>query len=249
MTRILGVIPARYASTRFPGKPLVDIGGISMIERVYRQVRRSSRLNRVVVATDNQEIFDHVESFGGKAVMTHDRHPSGTDRCYEAFTLLGEPFDYVMNIQGDEPFIQPVQIDTLADTLDGQTEIATLVKRTTNEEELNNPGEVKVVLDRDRVALYFSRTPIPYIHNAPKGEWANKHIFYKHVGLYAFRSDILHAITRLPVSALEKAESLEQLRWLENGYRIKVAETDRESLCIETPDDVHRAIEYLRSFS
>ncbi len=140
MTHILGVIPARYASTRFPGKPLVDIGGISMIERVYRQVRRSSRLNRVVVATDNQEIFDHVESFGGKAVMTHDRHPSGTDRCYEAFTLLGEPFDYVMNIQGDEPFIQPVQIDTLADTLDGQTEIATLVKRTTNEEELNNPG-------------------------------------------------------------------------------------------------------------
>ena len=249
MTHILGVIPARYASTRFPGKPLVDIGGISMIERVYRQVRRSSRLNRVVVATDNQEIFDHVESFGGEAVMTHDRHPSGTDRCYEAFTLLGEPFDYVMNIQGDEPFIQPVQIDTLADTLDGQTEIATLVKRTTNEEELNNPGEVKVVLDRDRVALYFSRTPIPYIHNAPKGEWANKHIFYKHVGLYAFRSDILHAITRLPVSALEKAESLEQLLWLENGYRIKFAETDRESLCIETPDDVHRAIEYLRSFS
>src|SRR5690606_1129526 len=249
MTRILGVIPARYASTRFPGKPLVDIGGISMIERVYRQVRRSTRLNRVVVATDDQKIFDHVTSFGGMAVMTHDRHPSGTDRCYEAFTLLGEPFDYVMNIQGDEPFIQPRQIDTLADTLDGQTEIATLVKRTADEEELSNPGEVKVVLDRTGTALYFSRTAIPYIHNAPKGQWVDKHVFYKHIGLYAYRADVLKAITKLPVATLEKAESLEQLRWLEHGYRIKVAETDTESLCIETPEDVQRALEYLSKFS
>lgn len=249
MTRILGIIPARYSSTRFPGKPLADIGGISMIERVYRQVTRSTRLNRVVVATDNQQIYDHVVSFRGEAIMTHDRHPSGTDRCYEAFTLLGESFDYIMNIQGDEPFIQPSQIDTLADTLDGKTEIATLVKRTTNEEELSNPGEAKVVLNRDGVALYFSRTAIPYINNTPKGEWAGKHTFYKHIGLYAFRSDILQAITQLPVSSLEKAESLEQLRWLEHGYQIKVAETDTESLCIETPDDIQRAIEYLRSFS
>ncbi|HEX7016640.1 MAG TPA: 3-deoxy-manno-octulosonate cytidylyltransferase [Cyclobacteriaceae bacterium] len=249
MTRILGIIPARYASTRFPGKPLADIGGTSMIERVYRQVTRSARVNRVIVATDNREIYHHVTSFHGEAIMTHEHHPTGTDRCYEAFTLLGEPFDYVMNIQGDEPFIQPAQIDTLADTLDGQTEIATLVKRTTNEEELYNPGEAKVVLNRDGMALYFSRTPIPYVHNAPKGQWTEKHVFYKHVGLYAFRSDILQAVTQLPVSTLEKAESLEQLRWLENGYRIKVAETDLESLCIETPDDVQRALEYLRNFS
>lgn len=249
MTRILGIIPARYASTRFPGKPLADIGGVSMIERVYLQVKRSARVNRVVVATENQEIYDHVVSFGGEAVMTHDRHPSGTDRCYEAFTLLGEPFDYVINIQGDEPFIQPTQIDGLAGALDGQTEIATLVKRTANEEELYNPGEVKVVLDRNRNALYFSRTPIPYVHNAPKGQWVNKHAFYKHIGLYAFRSDILRAVTQLPVSSLEKAESLEQLRWLEQGYRIRVAETDTESLCIETPDDLQRAIEYLKNFS
>jgi 3-deoxy-manno-octulosonate cytidylyltransferase (CMP-KDO synthetase) len=249
MTRILGIIPARYASTRFPGKPLADIGGMSMIERVYRQVKRSTRLDRVIVATDNQEIYNHVASFGGEAVMTHDRHPSGTDRCYEAFTLLGESFDYVMNIQGDEPFIQPSQIDTLANTLDGQTEIATLVKRTADEDELSNPGEVKVVLDRTGTALYFSRTPIPYIHNAPKGQWAGKHVFYKHIGLYAYRTDVLRDITQLPVSTLEKAESLEQLRWLEHGYRIKVAETDTESLCLETPEDVQRALEYLRNFS
>lgn len=249
MTRILGIIPARYASTRFPGKPLVDIGGMSMIERVYRQVTQSKRVHHVVVATDNQEIHDHVTTFGGKVVMTHDRHPSGTDRCYEAYTLLGETFDYVINIQGDEPFIQPSQIDTLADVLDGKTEIATLVKRTTNLDELDNPGEVKVVLNRDRVALYFSRTPIPYLHNTPKDCWADKHAFYKHIGLYAFRSDILRDITQLPVSDLEKAESLEQLRWLENGYSIQVAETDTESLCIETPDDVQRAVEYLRNLS
>ncbi|HEY8511156.1 MAG TPA: 3-deoxy-manno-octulosonate cytidylyltransferase [Cyclobacteriaceae bacterium] len=249
MTRILGIIPARYASTRFPGKPLADIGGMSMIERVYRQVTRSTLLSRVVVATDNQEIYTHVASFGGQAVMTHDRHPSGTDRCYEAFTLLNEPFDYVMNIQGDEPFIQPDQIDTLAGALDGKTEIATLVKRTTSEEELSNPGEVKVVLDRTGTALYFSRAPIPHIHNTPKGQWVDKHVFYKHIGLYAYRTDVLRDITQLPVSTLEKAESLEQLRWLEHGYRIKVAETDTESLCIETPDDVQRALEYLSKHS
>jgi 3-deoxy-manno-octulosonate cytidylyltransferase (CMP-KDO synthetase) len=249
MTRVLGIIPARYASTRFPGKPLADIGGMSMIQRVYTQVTHSERVSRIVVATDNRQIYDHVVSFRGEAVMTHDRHPSGTDRCYEAYTLLGESFDYVMNIQGDEPFIQPEQIDTLADTLDGKTEIATLVKRTASKEELDNPGEVKVVIDQNGNALYFSRTPIPYLHNTPRGQWVDKHVFYKHIGLYAFRSDILQAVTQLPVSALEKAESLEQLRWLENGYRIKVAETDTESLCIETPDDVQRAMEYLRNFS
>lgn len=249
MTRILGIIPARYASTRFPGKPLADIGGMSMIERVYRQVARSGRITRLIVATDNLEIRDHVAAFGGEVLMTHSRHPSGTDRCYEAYTLLGEPFDYIINIQGDEPFIQPTQINLLSDTLDGETEIATLIKRAEREDELSNPGEVKVVMDRNRIALYFSRTAIPFLHNTPQGKWADNHVFYKHIGLYAFRRDILEAVSRLPVSPLEKAESLEQLRWLEHGYRIKVAETDTESLCIETPDDIQRAMEYLKNFA
>lgn len=246
---ILGVIPARYASTRFPGKPLADIGGKSMVRRVYEQVEKSKKVNHVIVATDTVEIYDHVIAFGGEACMTKNNHPTGTDRCYEAFANQTERFDYVINIQGDEPFIQPDQVDLLASLLNGETEIATLVKKIENPDDLFNPGEVKVVMDKNHNALYFSRAAIPYLRNVAMDKWFSSHPFYKHVGLYAFRGDILKQVTALPVSSLENAESLEQLRWMENGYRIAVAETTTESLCIETPDDLDRAVDYLKHFS
>lgn len=249
VTKILAVIPARYASTRFPGKPLVDIGGKSMVRRVYEQTQKASHIDRVVVATDNKEIFDHVLRFGGSACMTRENHPSGTDRCYEALTLQKEKFEYVINIQGDEPFIQPDQIEQLAAVLDGKTEIATLVKKIDTDDELNNLGEVKVVMDKNNNALYFSRNVIPHIRNVPQDKWLTNFNYYKHVGLYAFRSDVLKEITSLPVSSLEKAESLEQLRWLENGYPIAVAETQTESICIDNPEDIPRALEYLKHLS
>ena len=239
---ILGIIPARYASTRFPGKPLADIGGKSMIQRVYEQVKKSKRVTDAIVATDNQEIFDHVTKFGGRVRMTKESHVSGTDRCYEALTLQKAPFDYVINIQGDEPFIQPEQIDLLARLLDGKTEIATLVKKIEDREQLFNPNVVKAVVAANGEALYFSRSTVPHIRNTPEADWMGKHSFYKHIGMYAYRTDVLKRLTELPVSPLEKAESLEQLRWLENGFRIKVAETKTETIGIDTPEDLQRAL-------
>ncbi len=239
---ILGIIPARYASTRFPGKPLADIGGKSMIQRVYEQVKKSKRVTDAIVATDNQEIFDHVTKFGGRVRMTKESHVSGTDRCYEALTLQKAPFDYVINIQGDEPFIQPEQIDLLAGLLDGKTEIATLVKKIEDREQLFNPNVVKAVVAANGEALYFSRSTVPHVRNAPETDWLSKHSFYKHIGMYAYRTDVLKRLTELPVSSLEKAESLEQLRWLENGFRIKVAETKTETIGIDTPEDLQRAL-------
>jgi 3-deoxy-manno-octulosonate cytidylyltransferase (CMP-KDO synthetase) len=243
---ILGVIPARYASTRFPAKPLVDIAGKSMIQRVYEQVKKSSLISRVVVATDNQQIFDHVQKFGGSVCMTRESHVSGTDRCYEALTLQKETFAYVINIQGDEPFIQPEQIDLLAALLGGKTEIATLVKKIEDSDQLFNPNVVKAVLSEKGEALYFSRSTVPHIRNTPESEWLSKHNFYKHIGMYAYRADILKQLTTLPVSSLEKAESLEQLRWLENGFRIKIAKTNTETIGIDTPEDLEKALAHLR---
>jgi 3-deoxy-manno-octulosonate cytidylyltransferase (CMP-KDO synthetase) len=244
---ILGIIPARYASTRFPAKPLVDIAGKSMIQRVYEQVRKSSLIKDVVVATDNQQIFDHVKSFGGQVCMTKESHVSGTDRCYEALTLQKEKYEYVINIQGDEPFIQPEQIDLLAKLLDGKTEIATLVKKIADQEQLLNSNIVKAVVAENNQALYFSRSVVPHIRNTPEVDWLGKHTFYKHIGMYAYRADILKQLTALSVSPLEKAESLEQLRWLENGYRIKIAETKTETIGIDTPEDLQKALQYLKS--
>lgn len=244
--RILGVIPARYASTRFPAKPLVDIAGKSMIQRVYEQVKKCKDITAVVVATDNEMILKHVKSFHGQVCMTKESHISGTDRTYEALTLQGEEFDYVINIQGDEPFIQPEQITLLASLLDGKTEIATLIKRIDNTEMLFNSNVVKAVINQNGEALYFSRSPIPHLRNITEERWLENHHFYKHIGMYAYRSDILKAITNLKVGILEKAESLEQLRWLENGYRIKVAETKTESLGIDTPEDLQKALEILK---
>ncbi|GAB3173325.1 3-deoxy-manno-octulosonate cytidylyltransferase [Telluribacter humicola] len=238
--KIIGIIPARFASTRFPAKALVDIEGKSMIRRVYEQASQATQLEKVVVATDDERILNHVEEFGGVAVMTSSDHQSGTDRCFEALQKIDAAADYVINIQGDEPFIQPGQIDRLAEVLDGQTELATLVKVIEDQETLFNPNSPKVVLTRQHQVLYFSRHTVPYLRGLPESEWLSTHTFYKHIGIYAYRTDILAEITQLPVSPLEKAEALEQLRWLENGYTIKAVITPDDSHGVDTPDDLHR---------
>jgi 3-deoxy-manno-octulosonate cytidylyltransferase (CMP-KDO synthetase) len=239
--RILGVIPARYASTRFPGKALADLGGMSVIERVYRQAMKAASLSRVVIATDHEKIKDHVQRFGGKVTLTRSDHLSGTDRCNEVLAQQTEPYDYVINIQGDEPFIDPRQIDLLGSLLDGTTEIATLVKVIERPEDLLSSSVVKCVFGRTGRALLFSRSPIPCVRNVPEREWLGHHRFFKHIGMYGYRSDILKKIASLPLSALEKAESLEQLRWLENGFSIQVAETTLETVGIDTPADLDKA--------
>jgi 3-deoxy-manno-octulosonate cytidylyltransferase (CMP-KDO synthetase) len=246
---ILGVIPARYASTRFPAKPLVDVGGKSMIRRVYEQVAKAKQITEVVVATDHREIFDHVRAFSGNVCMTRQDHVSGTDRCYEALSLQNKVFDYVINVQGDEPFIHPDQIDLLASRLNGKTEIATLVKQIDQHETLFSPNVVKAVVSKNMEALYFSRSPIPYLRNVDESFWISQHNFYKHIGMYAYRSDILKRITQLTVGTLEKAESLEQLRWLENGFRISIGITEVETIGIDTPADLTKALEFLKTLS
>ncbi len=245
--KILGVIPARFASSRFPGKPLADLLGKSMVHRVYLQCKKSKFLTEIVVATDHQKIYDHVIGFGGNAVITSEQHPSGTDRCREAMELHSNQFDFVVNIQGDEPFIDPQQIDLLCRSLDATTELATLIQKIITMEQLLSPGEAKVVLNNKLEAMYFSRSPIPFVQKINQKDWLDHTQFYRHVGLYAYRNDILKKITQLPVSTLEKAESLEQLRWIENGFKIKTVETDsEEGLCIDTPEDLLRAIDHLR---
>ncbi len=247
---IVALIPARYASTRFPGKPLADIQGKSMIQRVYEQASRSKLVDEVVVATDDARIAEHVVSFGGKVVITRADHPSGTDRCYEALTLLDTPYQYVINIQGDEPFIDPEQIDELAAVLQtGEVELATQMIAIDSEALLFDRGEVKIVLNTNNEALYFSRMPIPFIKGVPESDWHKHHTYYRHVGMYAYRRDVLEAITKLPVSALEKAESLEQLRWLENGFRIKCVTTKFDSHCIDTPEDIEKVLKIVSRLS
>ncbi len=236
--QILGVIPARYASTRFPAKMLADIKGKPMIQHVYERASKAACLDKLIVATDNELIVKVVESFGGEAILTHENHPSGTDRCFEALQLSQTHFDYVINIQGDEPFIIPEQIELLARTLDGSTEIATLIIKALDSEKLFNVGEVKVVLDSNQNGIYFSRQIIPFLRNIPTEDWLKHHVFYRHVGMYAYRADVLEKITQLAPSLLEKAESLEQLRWIENGFSIKTALTEHDSYCVDTPEDL-----------
>ncbi|UPL47523.1 3-deoxy-manno-octulosonate cytidylyltransferase [Hymenobacter sublimis] len=242
----IGIIPARYASTRLPGKPLVDLGGQSMIQRVVAQARQAG-LRRVVVATDDERILKHVREFGGEAVLTSAEHPSGTDRIWDAYQQLGITADCIINIQGDEPFIHPAQIDALVKLFarPEPPQLATLVKPVVSEEELFSPHLPKVVLDAAGHALYFSRHPLPYQRQHAPADWLRHHRYLRHIGLYAYRPDVLAEITRLPPSALELAESLEQLRWLENGYRILTAETTLETIGIDTPEDVERARAYL----
>ncbi|PJJ60762.1 3-deoxy-manno-octulosonate cytidylyltransferase [Hymenobacter chitinivorans] len=248
MVNALGIIPARYASTRLPGKPLVDLGGKSMIQRVVEQARQA-RLSRVVVATDDERILRHVHGFGGEAVLTSPDHPSGTDRVFDAYCQLDTPADCIINIQGDEPFIQPGQINALIDLFeqDPSTQLATLVKPVETAEELFSPHMPKVVVGNRGQALYFSRHPLPYQRQHPPEQWLGQHRYLRHIGLYAYRADILAEITRLPPSPLELAESLEQLRWLESGYQILTAETTVATLGIDTPEDVERALAYLRT--
>ncbi|HVW14178.1 MAG TPA: 3-deoxy-manno-octulosonate cytidylyltransferase [Mucilaginibacter sp.] len=236
--QILGIIPARYASTRFPGKPLVDIAGKSMIHRVYEQSKKCHLLTDVVVATDDERIYEHVAGFGGKAVMTSPDHQSGTDRCAEVAEKNPE-FDIIINIQGDEPYINPEQISNVALCFDEPgTQLATLVKKVQNNEELFNPNSPKVIINKNSEAIYFSRSPLPHIRGQEQENWLRHFTYYKHIGIYGYRADVLAQITKLPVSPLEKAESLEQLRWIEHGYRIKVAETELETFAIDTPEDL-----------
>ena len=238
--KFIAVIPARYASTRFPGKPLAILGGKTVIQRVYEQAM--SVLPEVFVATDDERIFDAVASFGGKAVMTRADHKSGTDRIEEAVETIGTDADVIINIQGDEPFVQPSQIETLMHLFDApETQIGTLGKPFDTMEAVMNPNSPKIVTDRRGFALYFSRSVIPYIRGVEQGDWMHHYPFLKHLGVYAYRREVLAEVTRLPQGLLEKAESLEQLRWLENGYRIRVGLTDVETVGIDTPDDLVRA--------
>ena len=242
---ILGIIPARFASTRFPGKPLVAIHGKSMIQRVYEQAAKSG-LTEVLVATDDERILQHVQSFGGSAVLTGEHHQSGTDRCFEAYQLNNRPFEYIINIQGDEPFIRPEQIDLVAACFrNPATQLATLIKEINTSEELFNVNSPKVVISRTNEALYFSRQPIPYCRNVPEDIWHKQHTYYKHIGIYGYRADILEQITQLAPSALELAESLEQLRWLENGFRIATALTTFETIGIDSPEDLENIQQFL----
>lgn len=247
--KFIAIIPARYASTRFPGKPLADMAGMPMIQRVYEQVKKA--IDEVWVATDDSRIFEVVESFWGKAVMTSPDHKSGTDRIQEAYAKVGDGFDVIINVQGDEPFIQPEQIEALKNCFDNKdVELATLVKPFKKEdgfEALFNPNSPKVVVNKKNEAIYFSRSIVPYIRDVYHTEWLDKHTFFKHIGMYAYRSDILSEITKLPQSLLEKAESLEQLRWIENGYRIRVGYTDAETIGIDTPEDMEKALAFLSS--
>jgi 3-deoxy-manno-octulosonate cytidylyltransferase (CMP-KDO synthetase) len=248
--KFLGLIPARYASTRFPGKPLADIGGKIMIQRVYEQVRPF--LDDVWVATDDERIEKAVLSFGGKVIMTSEKHKSGTDRCLEAANKIGGNYDVIINIQGDEPFVQGKQIEALKECFINkpETKLATLIKPfTINDgyDSLLNPNSPKVVIDPEGKAMYFSRSIIPYLRGVSKDNWLEKGVFYKHIGIYAYRSETLVEIAALPQSPMELAESLEQLRWLENGYKIQTALTDIENIAVDTPEDLEKINEYLNS--
>ncbi|MDD2385302.1 MAG: 3-deoxy-manno-octulosonate cytidylyltransferase [Bacteroidales bacterium] len=239
----IAIIPARYASTRFPGKPLININGKTMIHTVYVQAKKV--FSEVYVATDDERILVEVQRFGGKVVMTKKKHKSGTDRCAEAIDkielLENKTYDVVINIQGDEPFIKTEQLNEIKLCFKlKKTQIATLVKPINNKDDIFNPHKPKVVISKNNEAIYFSRSPIPYLRGHKNTNWVSKHLFYKHIGLYGYRKDILKAITELPQSPLEIAESLEQLRWLENGYKIKIGFTEHESISIDTPRDIEK---------
>lgn len=249
--KFAGIIPARYASSRFPGKPLAMIGNKTMIQRVYDQA--SKTLTGVWIATDDKRIFDVISGFGGKVIMTSPHHLSGTDRCAEAITRIieetGDKIDVVINIQGDEPFIKPEQIALLMDCFTDETvELATLVRKVETGEDIFNPNQPKVILNLKGDAIYFSRAAIPYLRDTEMSEWSKTHTYYKHIGLYAYRTETLKKITALSRSSLEISESLEQNRWLENGYKIRTAITKWESIGIDTPDDLQRAKTLLKHF-
>lgn len=243
--KFIAIIPARYSSSRFPGKPLALLDGKTVIEHVYEQVTR--QIAEAWVATDDERIFDTVKGFGGKAVMTRKDHKSGTDRIEEAAEKTNTDADVIVNIQGDEPFIQPSQIETVCRQFDDpSTQIATLGKPFSSMEAVENPNSPKIVTDVNGFALYFSRSVIPFVRGIGRDQWLDHYPYLKHLGIYAYRREVLHEITSLPQSSLEKAESLEQLRWLQNGYRIRVGITNVETVGIDTPDDLRRAEDFLK---
>lgn len=244
--KYVAIIPARYASTRFPGKPLALLGGKPVIQHVYEQVHKL--ISDVYVATDSTRIYDTVTDFGGQAIMTWSEHKCGTDRVHEAYTIIGSDYDVVVNVQGDEPFIQVSQLHELLECFkDDQTQIATLGKPFESIEALENPNSPKIVLDNKSFAMYFSRSVIPYVRGKEKSDWLGCHTFLKHIGVYAYRSEVLDQIIDLPQTILEKAESLEQLRWLQNGYKIKVGLTNIETIGIDTPADLEKAELFLKN--
>ena len=244
--KFIGIIPARYASTRFPGKPLALLGGKPVIQHVYEKV--AAVLEAAYVATDDERIYDVVKSFGGQVVMTRTDHKSGTDRIEEAIEKIGGEWDVVVNVQGDEPFVAKSQLDTICHCFDDPTtQIATLGKPFESMEAVQNPNSPKIVVDNMGFAMYFSRTVIPYVRGKEKSSWLTHYPFLKHLGIYAYRKDVLRQVTQLPQSSLEIAESLEQLRWLQNGFKIKVGTTDVETVGIDTPQDLERAEEFLKT--
>lgn len=245
--KVLGIIPSRFASSRFPGKPLIDIKGKSMIQRVYEQSKKAGLIDELVVATDDQRIYNHVESFGGNVVMTSSSHTSGTDRCGEVIEKYTN-FNIVINIQGDEPLIDPSQLDdVLGEFKDDSINITTLVKQMTNIDDVINPNRVKVVRDKNNNGIYFSRSPIPFIANTDQSEWMTKSIFWKHIGIYAWRLNTLKELINLDKTELEKSESLEQLRWLYHGYNIKTVETKIETPNIDVPEDLEKVLSLLQN--
>lgn len=246
--RFVVVIPTRYASTRFPGKPLALLGGKPVIQHVYERAKEV--IDDVYIATDDERIFNFVKSFGGQVIMTSQQHQSGTDRINEAIKYIPGDFDVVINIQGDEPFIRREQIELLKSSFVNypDTQIATLVKAFSEKDDfatLSNPNSPKVVIDENGFALYFSRSVIPYLRNEEASQWIVKHKFYKHIGMYAYQKDVLNKITQLEPAPLEKAESLEQLRWLSHGYKIRIQETEFETIGIDTPEDLVKAEKFL----
>lgn len=244
--KFIGIIPARYASTRFPGKPLALLGGKPVIQHVYEKV--AAVLEAAYVATDDERIYDVVKSFGGQVVMTRTDHKSGTDRIEEAIEKIGGEWDVVVNVQGDEPFVAKSQLDTICHCFDDPTtQIATLGKPFESMEAVQNPNSPKIVVDNMGFAMYFSRSVIPYVRGKEKSSWLTHYPFLKHLGIYAYRKDVLRQITQLPQSSLEIAESLEQLRWLQNGFKIKVGTTDVETVGIDTQQDLERAEEFLKT--
>lgn len=244
--KFIGIIPARYASTRFPGKPLALLGEKPVIQHVYEKV--AAVLEAAYVATDDERIYDVVKSFGGQVVMTRTDHKSGTDRIEEAIEKIGGEWDVVVNVQGDEPFVAKSQLDTICHCFDDPTtQIATLGKPFESMEAVQNPNSPKIVVDNMGFAMYFSRSVIPYVRGKEKSSWLTHYPFLKHLGIYAYRKDVLRQVTQLPQSSLEIAESLEQLRWLQNGFKIKVGTTDVETVGIDTPQDLERAEEFLKT--
>jgi len=244
--KVLGIIPSRYESSRFPGKPLINIDGKSMIQRVYEQTSKSTLINKLIVATDDQRIFDHVKSFGGNVMMTLTTHTSGTDRCGEVIEKYSD-FDIVINIQGDEPLINPNQLDDVINLFKTESvQIGTLVKQMTSIDDILNPNRVKVVLDQNNKGIYFSRSPIPYVANTNQKDWLTKAKFWKHIGIYAWRMNALKTIVKLPKTELEQQESLEQLRWLYNGFKITTVETKIETPNIDVPEDLEKVLSLLK---